>query len=142
VAGDGCFAVEGHGNAELRGLSRSRPTLRSPESEAEGIWPRCCILSAGRISICGMGESCEELILVRVGERSSRDLWEGGTQLRDLRRLIPDELGGVCTRCMLKRSCLPACRALAYPPTRSVATPFGFCREALEEGVFPGTRLF
>jgi radical SAM protein with 4Fe4S-binding SPASM domain len=50
-------------------------------------------------------------------------------------------LEGVCGKCIFKRTCLGMCRAVAYPRTRSFVTPFGFCQEALEKGLFPKTRL-
>lgn len=113
----------------------------------EGIYRRCPILNLlsvladGSISICGMGERSEKLIIGKVGSSNLKDLWEHHPLLRDLRMTVPEKLEGVCSMCVFRNRCLGHCRAIGFAKTQSLVTPYSFCQRAFDSGLFPENRL-
>lgn len=99
------------------------------------------ILGDGRVSLCGIGSSSETLVLGEIGKNRIKDIWENHPTLRELRDNVPQNLTGVCAKCMLKYYCLGKCRAEAYYTQGSLLAPLSFCQAAYEQGLFPQSRL-
>ena len=106
-----------------------------------GILSILGILADGRISICGIGSTLDTLVLGRIGQDSIKDIWNNHSILEDIRKNVPDNLEGVCGKCILKSYCLGKCRAEAYYTKGSLLAPLSFCQEAYEQGFFPNSRL-
>ncbi|MDP2939676.1 MAG: radical SAM protein [Candidatus Omnitrophota bacterium] len=99
------------------------------------------ILADGRLSICGIGDSLDTLVLGKVGQDSIKDIWCNHPILEDIRKNVPYNLKGVCGKCILRYYCLGKCRAEAFYAKGSFVAPFSFCQQAYEQGLFPISRL-
>jgi radical SAM protein with 4Fe4S-binding SPASM domain len=106
-----------------------------------GIFNILGILGDGTISICGIGSNVNTLRLGRIKIDPIKDIWENHPVLKEIRENIPNQLTGICGRCMLKCYCLGKCRAEAYYTNGSLNAPLSFCQTAYEEGFFPGSRI-
>lgn len=96
------------------------------------------ILPDGSLSICGIGANVEELIMGNIDRDSITDIWNENKILAVIRRDIPDKLEGICGKCIFKYLCMGKCRAIGYRDKKSLFSPFRFCQEAYEKGLFPG----
>ncbi len=99
------------------------------------------ILADGKVSICGIGEEVKELVLGDATKTLLTEIWSQNSILHYIRENIPNQLEGVCSRCIFKRKCLGCCIAETYTRTGDFKSPFYFCQKAYEEGVFPQSRL-
>jgi SynChlorMet cassette radical SAM/SPASM protein ScmF len=99
------------------------------------------VLSSGKISICGIGEEIEELILGDAREDRIKDIWENSPVLAQIRENLPDDLSGICSNCLFKSVCLGHCVAHSYYRTGNLNSSYWFCEEASAKGLFPESRL-
>jgi SynChlorMet cassette radical SAM/SPASM protein ScmF len=122
--------------------------FRSPDIIGKFAGARCRVqnilgvLADGRLSICGIGETTDELVFANVREATVREVWERNGALGDIRQRVESERDGLCQRCMLRRYCIGGhCRALTYARYGSFSAPYPFCRDAFEADLFPSSRL-
>jgi SynChlorMet cassette radical SAM/SPASM protein ScmF len=121
--------------------------FRSPRALLRGSLGLCGILgilgvlSAGELSLCGIGVTVPELIYGELGERELRDVWCNADGLVQLRRTVPRHLGGICGRCIHRDLCMGECAAQVYLDERILGSAFPFCADAERRGVFPRSRL-
>ena len=99
------------------------------------------ILATGKVSICGIGEEIEELVLGDARTDAIKNIWSESPLLWNIRDSLPSGLGGVCKICVFKNYCLGHCVAHTYYRNGSFTAPFWLCQEAYERGLFPKTRL-
>ena len=99
------------------------------------------ILSDGTISLCGIGQTETELNMGNIAENDICEVWVNNPILQKLRREIPRNLEGICSRCIFKFRCGGACRACAYTLTGSLNSPFFACDEAYNKGLFLESRI-
>ncbi len=99
------------------------------------------VIASGQYALCGIGEQVPELTFGAVGKDALADVWRASGTLCALRPGLPGRLEGVCARCLMKHDCLGACVAQNYYRTGSLWSPFWFCHQAEEAGLFPDTRL-
>ena len=99
------------------------------------------IIASGHISICGIGKEVPELVIGNIREDNLEELWRNSPVLSELRRIVPDNMKGICGRCILKGLCLGSCRANAYVLHGDLSAPDRICQEAYEMGIFPETRI-
>ncbi|MGB2662320.1 MAG: radical SAM protein [Candidatus Omnitrophota bacterium] len=118
--------------------------------ELDGRGCGCCkiksilgILSDGSVSICGIGYMDDRLVFGNIKDDPAvlKEIWNNNPVLRQIREKIPSKLEGVCGMCVFKKMCLGNCRAEVYHNTGSFFSPYWFCQEAFDEGLFPSTRL-
>jgi SynChlorMet cassette radical SAM/SPASM protein ScmF len=98
------------------------------------------ILSTGHLAMCGIGTQEKDLIYGRLGDDQVAEIWISNSVLGRLRDVIPDQLEGICSQCILKNRCLGGCIALNYYASRQLTAPFWFCSLADEVGLFPTSR--
>lgn len=98
------------------------------------------IISTGHMAMCGIGTLVPELCYGLLGKDSVADVWINNSILNDLRGLIPGKLEGICGECILKNRCLGACTAQNYHISNSIVSPYWFCKQANEMGLFPQSR--
>lgn len=98
------------------------------------------ILANGDFSICGIGQTIEELRMGNLNRDSICDVWEKSPILKDLRESLPKKLRGICGDCIFKFQCLGACRANAYSLTGDLYAPYFLCQELFDSGLFPASR--
>jgi SynChlorMet cassette radical SAM/SPASM protein ScmF len=99
------------------------------------------ILANGDFSICGIGQTIDELRLGNLYQDSIKDIWQENMILADLREGLPERLKGICGRCIFRFQCLGSCRANAYAMTGDLFAPYFLCEESYESGLFPDSRV-
>jgi len=98
------------------------------------------VLSGGELSLCGVGVLVPELIYGRLSHDNLKKVWKEAPGLKELRRLIPAELEGICGQCLFRYICLGQCVANNYHAVKMLNFPYFFCRLAAEKGLFPPSR--
>ena len=98
------------------------------------------ILANGDYSLCGIGQTMEELRMGNIHKDSIKDVWQDNPILNDLRHDLPRRLKGVCGRCIFRFQCLGSCRANAYAMNKDLFAPYFLCQESYELGLFPDSR--
>jgi len=99
------------------------------------------VLAGGQYALCGIGGQVPDLVFGQAGEDRLEDVWNRHPRILELRAGLPERLGGVCRRCLMKRSCLGCCVAQNEYQRDDLFAGFWFCEEAMREGVFPESRL-
>ena len=99
------------------------------------------ILANGGISLCGIGQTETGLVMGNIIRDDIRSVWSNHHLLKKLRKELPENLEGICGRCIFKFRCLGACRASAYSLTGNLNSPFFLCDEAYKNGIFPESRM-
>jgi len=98
------------------------------------------VLSGGELSLCGVGVLVPELIYGHLSCDNLKDVWSEAPGLKELRRLIPAELEGICGQCLFRFVCLGQCVANNYLAEKMLNSPYYFCHQAAEKGLFPSSR--
>jgi len=99
------------------------------------------LLSDGGLALCGIGVSVDELLYGNINTDNLEDIWKNSPKLENLRTLIPNELEGICSKCIHKSFCKATCVAGNYNRTGKLNAPYHFCETAEKKGLFPKTRL-
>ena len=99
------------------------------------------ILANGDFSICGIGQTVDELRMGSLYRDSIKDVWQTSQILTDLRQSLPRQLKGVCGHCIFKFQCLGSCRANAYALNKDLYAPYFLCQESYDSGLFPASRF-
>ncbi len=102
----------------------------------------CGLMGNGDISICGIGRTEPELIMGNIKKDDIRDVWVNGPIFKKIREDIPNNLKGICSRCIFKAKCLGSCLAITYAMTGEINNGYWFCEEADRLGLFPESRKF
>ena len=98
------------------------------------------ILANGDFSICGIGQTIDELRMGNLYRDSIKDVWQTAQILTDLRQSLPRQLKGICGHCIFKFQCLGSCRANAYALNKDIYAPYFLCQESYDLGLFPASR--
>ena len=106
-----------------------------------GIFHILGVLSDGSYALCGVGERHRELVCGRADTDPLSLVWSESKLLRQIREGLPQQLEGVCSRCLHQRSCLGMCVAQNYLSTGRLFGPNWYCAAAADAGVFPESRL-
>jgi SynChlorMet cassette radical SAM/SPASM protein ScmF len=99
------------------------------------------ILANGDFSICGIGQTIDELRMGNLYQDSIVEIWQKHQILMDLRNSLPRQLKGVCGNCLFRFQCLGACRANAYALNKDFYAPYFLCQESYDSGRFPASRI-
>jgi SynChlorMet cassette radical SAM/SPASM protein ScmF len=99
------------------------------------------ILANGDFSMCGIGQTTDDLRMGNIYKDSIKDVWQNNSILSDLRQDLPNRLKGICGRCIFRFQCLGSCRANAYTITNDLFAPYFLCQESYESGLFPESRV-
>ncbi len=100
------------------------------------------ILANGDFSICGIGQTVDELRMGNLYHDSICDVWKNNPVLGELRQSLPYKLTGICQNCIFKFQCLGACRANAYALEGDLYASYFLCQEFSDAGLFPTSRCF
>jgi len=106
-----------------------------------GILNMLGVLHNGRAGLCGIGEHLKALDFGDLLNLGVRKVWEENEVLLSLRRNVPQNLSGICGRCMFRRYCLGKCLAQTYYETGNLFEGYPFCEDAFKNRLFPETRL-
>jgi SynChlorMet cassette radical SAM/SPASM protein ScmF len=121
-----------------------RPLSRMASGDGCGVCGILGILGViptGHYAICGVGEMAPELVYGEIGRDRLEEVWRGHPKLLELREGLPERLGGICARCLMKHACLGSCVAQNYYRAGTLLAPYWFCEEAAAAGLFPASRL-
>lgn len=99
------------------------------------------VISSGHYALCGIGSHVKDLVFGLAGENRLGDVWRNNSILNEIRTGLPERIGGVCSRCLMKYYCFGACLAQSYYRGRSLWLPFWFCDAAEKKGFFPKNRM-
>ena len=99
------------------------------------------VLSGGELALCGVGVTVPELVYGHLETDDLAEVWCNAPGLRDLRRLVPKQLGGICGRCVHRDFCMAECVAQVFFQEGRLNAAFPFCASLEERGVFPASRL-
>ena len=106
-----------------------------------GIFGIIGVLGSGKYALCGIGETVPELVFGQAETDKLSEIWNNNKVLNDIRKGLPKDLNGICGDCLLKGQCLGSCIAMNYYRHHNLFAPFWYCEEAVEQGLFPKTRL-
>ncbi len=99
------------------------------------------ILWNGNISICGIGENVEELILGNIQSVGLEKIWKKSGIIDIIRNGLPDKIEGICSDCIFQKKCFGYCPANNYYSTRNLLASGWFCTSAYSDNLFPAVRL-
>ncbi len=99
------------------------------------------LLSNGDLALCGIGTSVEDLLYGNINTDTLEDIWTSSPKLANLRKLVPNELEGICSKCIHKNFCKGTCVAGNYNRTGKLNAPYHFCDTAEKLGLFPNSRI-
>ena len=99
------------------------------------------VLPTGHYALCGIGEQLGDMVFGEVAEGALVNVWNAHPVLERLRSGLPQNLEGVCRRCLHRRQCQGSCVAQNYYRTGSLWASYWMCEEAEAAGLFPGSRL-
>jgi SynChlorMet cassette radical SAM/SPASM protein ScmF len=99
------------------------------------------VIASGEYALCGIGYQVKDLVFGLAGTDSLERIWKENGVLNTLRSGIPDELEGICSKCLMKYACQGSCIAQNFYRSENIWAPFWFCDMAYSEGLFPKTRI-
>ncbi|MBD3370135.1 radical SAM protein [Candidatus Fermentibacteria bacterium] len=99
------------------------------------------LIPGGRLALCGAGNTNEAMIIGNLDQNSLSELWKQSGFLRRLRSLVPTELKGICSKCILNGICKGYCLASNYVANNRLNGSNRICTEAYQRGLFPETRM-
>lgn len=101
-------------------------------------FPYCIGISAnGNIAPCDGLFGCPEIIVGNIRERPVTEIWNKSKFLKELRKINPSDLKGVCKKCVYREYCGGGCRAFAFIKYRDFTMPDPICQMIYEAGLFP-----
>jgi len=95
------------------------------------------INSNGDVAPCDGLFNYPEMIIGNVRKNSLLEIWKKSKLLRDLRKINPPDLKGVCKKCIYRDYCAGGCRASAYINYGDFRMPDPVCQTVYEAGLFP-----
>ena len=98
------------------------------------------VLANGSYALCGIGSHIPELVFGHASRDRLEDVWQTNPVLQEIREGLPQRLGGICQDCLLRSRCLGFCLAQNYYQSHNLWTPYWFCQQAEEAGLFPHSR--
>lgn len=99
------------------------------------------VLPDGTFSLCGVAFSREEMAWGKFPQTSVKEAWENSPVYKMIRSSVPDNLGGICQRCMHRDSCIGRCVANNLETGGSLTSPDILCQRAYVAGLFPESRI-
>jgi SynChlorMet cassette radical SAM/SPASM protein ScmF len=100
-----------------------------------------CVIASGHYALCGIGNHIPELVFGSVGKDKLEDIWKNSEVLNSVRTKTLDNLEGICSRCLMKQTCLGGCIAQNYYRHKNLWAPYWFCDQADKANLFPSSRL-
>ncbi|NOQ23227.1 MAG: radical SAM protein [Candidatus Aegiribacteria sp.] len=99
------------------------------------------VLPDGTFSLCGVAFSRKEMAWGKFPETSVKEAWKNSPVYRLIRSSVPDNLEGICRRCIHRDSCIGRCVANNMETGGTITSPDILCQRAFDAGLFPETRL-
>ncbi|MEM5782356.1 MAG: radical SAM protein [Candidatus Aenigmatarchaeota archaeon] len=101
-------------------------------------FPYCIGINAnGDVAPCDGFFNCPEMIVGNIREKSLIDIWNNSKLLKEMRKINPSDLRGVCKKCIYRDYCAGGCRANAYIKYKNLTMPDPVCQSIYDSGLFP-----
>lgn len=109
-----------------------------PETFAPCSFPYCIAVSAnGDVAPCDGFFNCPDMIVGNIREKPLAEIWRNSKKLKEVRKIDPADLKGVCQKCVYRDYCVGGCRAYAYIKYKDLTAPDPVCQSIYEKGLFP-----
>ncbi len=95
------------------------------------------INAEGSVAPCDGLFNIEEMIVGNIREKPLVEIWEKSKLLKELRKINPSDLKGVCKKCIYRDYCGGGCRAHAFIKYKDFTMPDPVCQSVYEAGLFP-----
>ncbi len=99
------------------------------------------VLADATYAVCGIGETVPELVFGHAAKEDLEHVWNNTPVLDEIREGLPINFKGLCGDCLMKAICLGSCLAQNYYSTRDLWSPYWYCYQAHQRGLFPLSRL-
>jgi len=93
--------------------------------------------SGGSVAPCDGLFNYKEMIIGNVRERPLGEIWQKSKLIKELTKINPSDLKGVCKKCVYRDYCVGGCRAHAYIKYKDFTKPDPICQAIYEAGLFP-----
>lgn len=101
-------------------------------------FPYCLGISAdGKVAPCDGLFDYNEMIVGNIREKPLADIWKKSNLLKEIRKVDPSDLKGVCKKCIYKEYCGGGCRAFTYIKYKDFTMPDPVCQSVYEKELFP-----
>lgn len=120
---------------------RSLTSILADGAHRCGIKSILGLLADGSYALCGIGVNLPEMVFGRAGEGQLNHIWRNHAVLRQIREGVPEQLQGICGKCLMKAACLGSCVAQNYHDRGELTADYWFCRDAAAQGLFPKSRM-
>lgn len=92
--------------------------------------------SNGDVAPCDGFLGMKEYIMGNVRNKSIDEIWNS-QKMKKIRSIKPEDLKGVCHKCVYRDSCMGGCRAAAYLNYKDMRMPDPVCQQVYDAGLFP-----
>lgn len=101
-------------------------------------FPYCIgIDSRGDVAPCDGFFNCPEMILGNVRNQTLKEIWNKSKIVKDVIKINPKDLKGICKKCIYRDYCAGGCRAYSYIKYKDLTMPDPVCQDIYEAGLFP-----
>lgn len=101
-------------------------------------FPYCIgVDSRGDVAPCDGFFNCPEMILGNVRNQTLKEIWNKSKIIKDIIKINPKDLKGVCKKCVYRDYCAGGCRAYSYIKYKDLTMPDPVCQDIYEAGLFP-----
>ena len=96
----------------------------------------CGIMPNGDVSICAPAFETMDIVAGNLHSMTLENIWKSSILFTDLRKI--EDLEGVCGKCVYRLACRGMCRIFAKAKYGKITSPYPFCQDMYEKGLFPG----
>jgi len=101
-------------------------------------FPYCIGIDAkGDVAPCDGFFNCPEMIMGNIRNQTLKEIWNKSKIVKDIIKINPKDLKGVCKKCIYRDYCAGGCRAYSYIKYKDLTMPDPVCQEIYEAGLFP-----
>lgn len=95
----------------------------------------CGIMPNGDVSICAPAFETMGIVAGNLLNTTLEKIWKSSSLFAELREIR--DLEGVCGKCVYRMACRGMCRIFAKAKYGKITSPYPFCQEMYERGLFP-----
>lgn len=101
-------------------------------------FPYCIGINAtGDVAPCDGFFNCPEMIIGNIRNQTLKEMWSKSKIVKNIIKINPEDLKGVCKRCIYRDYCAGGCRAYSYIKYNDLTMSDPVCQDIYEAGLFP-----
>jgi len=101
-------------------------------------FPYCIGIDAkGDVAPCDGFFNCPEMIIGNIRNQTLKEMWSKSKIIKDIIKINPKDLKGICKKCIYRDYCAGGCRAYSYIKYKDLTMPDPVCQDIYEAGLFP-----